>query len=84
MTKILDVFGRAEGIALAAFFYFLGYILTASARDVRVYICARALAALGGQGLQLAQQIIIAGSSLLPSPLFRTSTDAPDPQTPRR
>lgn len=60
-TKILDVFGRAEGIALAAILYSLGYLLTAASTNVRIFIVARAISSLGGQGLQLAQQIIVAG-----------------------
>lgn len=64
MTKILDVFGRAEGIALAAAIYSFGFLLTASAQSPLGFIIARGVSALGGQGLQLAQQIIVAGSSL--------------------
>lgn len=62
-TKILDVFGRAEGISVAATLYSIGYLLTAASTNVRVFIVARAISALGGQGLQLAQQIIVAGES---------------------
>lgn len=40
--------------------------MTACATDVRVFVVSRALAALGGQGIQLAQQIIIAGKLTLP------------------
>lgn len=61
MTKVLDVFGRAEGVCFAAALYSLGYLITAGATDVKVYVFARALSALGGQGIQLAQQIIVAG-----------------------
>lgn len=56
------MFGRAEGVCLAASLYSLGYLLTACATDVKVFVVARALAALGGQGIQLAQQIIVAGT----------------------
>lgn len=63
MTKVLDVFGRAEGVCFAAALYSLGYLVTAGATDVKVYVFARALSALGGQGIQLAQQIIVAGES---------------------
>ncbi|GAA5867400.1 hypothetical protein JCM8547_003334 [Rhodosporidiobolus lusitaniae] len=74
MTKILDVFGRAEGICLAATLYSLGYLLTAAATDVRLYIFARALSALGGQGIQLAQQIIVADTTTLANRGLITST----------
>ncbi|GAA5912263.1 uncharacterized protein JCM6883_003299 [Sporobolomyces salmoneus] len=73
-TKILDVFGRAEGVCLAASLYSLGYILTACATDVKVFVFARALAALGGQGIQLAQQIIVADTTTLSNRGLITST----------
>ena len=34
MTKVLDVFGRAEGVCFAAALYSLGYLITAGATDV--------------------------------------------------
>ncbi|GAA5988535.1 hypothetical protein JCM11641_003307 [Rhodosporidiobolus odoratus] len=74
MTKILDVFGRAEGICFAAILYSLGYLITAGATDVRVYVFARALSALGGQGIQLAQQIIVADTTTLSNRGLITST----------
>ncbi|BGP49152.1 hypothetical protein JCM10450v2_005035 [Rhodotorula kratochvilovae] len=74
MTKILDVFGRAEGICLAATLYSLGYLITAAATDARVYLFARALSALGGQGIQLAQQIIVADTTTLANRGLITST----------
>ncbi|GAA5835089.1 hypothetical protein JCM11251_000161 [Rhodosporidiobolus azoricus] len=74
MTKILDVFGRAEGICLAAILYSLGYLITATATDVRVYVFARAVSALGAQGIQLAQQIIIADTTTLANRGLITST----------
>ncbi|GAA5949173.1 hypothetical protein JCM3765_003319 [Sporobolomyces pararoseus] len=73
-TKILDVFGRAEGVCLAASLYSLGYLLTACATDVKVFVFARALAALGGQGIQLAQQIIVADTTTLSNRGLITST----------
>ncbi|KAI5480517.1 hypothetical protein MNV49_000670 [Pseudohyphozyma bogoriensis] len=74
LTKILDVFGRAEGIALSAVFYSVGYILTATAKDVRVYVAARAISSLGGQGLQMGQQIIVADTTTLTNRGLITST----------
>ncbi|ORY89658.1 major facilitator superfamily domain-containing protein [Leucosporidium creatinivorum] len=73
-TKILDVFGRAEGIALAATLYSIGYLLTAASTNVRIFIVARAISSLGGQGLQLAQQIIVADTTTLSNRGLITST----------
>ncbi|GAA5993287.1 hypothetical protein JCM10908_001413 [Rhodotorula pacifica] len=74
MTKVLDVFGRAEGVCFAAALYSLGYLITAGATDVKVYVFARALSALGGQGIQLAQQIIVADTTTLSNRGLITST----------
>ncbi|KAM0745775.1 MFS general substrate transporter [Meredithblackwellia eburnea MCA 4105] len=74
MTKILDVYGRAEGCTLAAGLYFVGYMLTATAKSPWVFIVARAIATLGGQGIQLAQQIIVADTTTLTNRALITST----------
>ncbi|KAM0789647.1 hypothetical protein ACM66B_000449 [Microbotryomycetes sp. NB124-2] len=73
-TKILDVFGRAEGVFLAAVLYSVGYLMTAAATNAPVYMVARAIASLGGQGLQLAQQIIVADTTTLTNRGLITST----------
>ncbi|KAK4054078.1 hypothetical protein OIV83_001103 [Microbotryomycetes sp. JL201] len=73
-TKILDVFGRAEGVLLAAVLYSVGYLMTAAATNAPVYMVARAIASLGGQGLQLAQQIIVADTTTLTNRGLITST----------
>jgi len=74
ITKILDVFGRAQGVAVAASFWAVGYALTASAQSARMYIFGRAFAALGATGLGLAQQIVVADTSSLANRALFTST----------
>lgn len=67
ITKVLDVFGRAQGVAVAATFWLVGYAFTATASSARMFIFGRAFAALGAQGLGLAQQIVVAGECCSPS-----------------
>ncbi|KAG0151278.1 hypothetical protein CROQUDRAFT_668108 [Cronartium quercuum f. sp. fusiforme G11] len=70
----MDVFGRTEGVLLATLLYFIGAILTSSATSVTQYGVARVASALGSQGLQLAQMIIVADTSSLSSRALLTST----------
>jgi hypothetical protein len=51
-----------------------GYILIACSRNIETFGIARVLASLGGQGLQLSQQIIIADTSTLTNRALLTST----------
>jgi len=74
ISKIMDVFGRAEGVLVAIGLYFIGAILTASSTGVIQYGIARTAAALGSQGLQLSQMIIVADTSSLTSRALLTST----------
>lgn len=73
-AKILDVFGRAEGIALAALLFALGYLMAACSTSIPMFLVAKALAALGAQGIQLAQQIIVADTTTLTNRGLITST----------
>ncbi|KAA1093150.1 hypothetical protein PGT21_026735 [Puccinia graminis f. sp. tritici] len=74
MSKIMDVFGRAEGVLVAIILYLVGALLTASSTGVIQYGIARTAAALGSQGLQLSQMIIVADTSSLTSRALLTST----------
>ncbi|CAH7689388.1 major facilitator superfamily domain-containing protein [Phakopsora pachyrhizi] len=74
MSKIMDVFGRPEGVFLASALCVIGAVLTFSATGMVQYGLARMAAALGSQGLQLAQMIIVADTTSLPSRGLLTST----------
>ncbi|MBW0477071.1 hypothetical protein O181_016786 [Austropuccinia psidii MF-1] len=74
MSKIMDVFGRSEGIVVAMILYSFGSILTSSSTNVVQYGIARMASALGSQGLQLAQLIIVADTSSLEWRALLTST----------
>lgn len=74
ISKILDVFGRGEGVLFSLILYALGFVLTACSTDVPIFVIARATSAFAGQGLQLAQQIIVADTSGLDNRALITST----------
>lgn len=74
MAKILDVFGRAEGLALSAALYSLGYILTSSSNSIISFAIARLIGSAGAQGINLAQQIILADITTLAARGFYVAT----------
>jgi MFS family permease len=74
MAKILDVFGRAEGLALSAALYALGYFLTSTSGDLVTFCISRLIGSAGAQGINLAQQIILADITSLASRGFYVST----------
>ncbi|WAQ85965.1 hypothetical protein PtA15_6A595 [Puccinia triticina] len=67
MSKIMDVFGWAEGFLVAIMIYLIGAILTASSKGVIQHGIGQTAAALGSQGLQLSHMIIVANTSSLTS-----------------
>lgn len=74
MAKIIDVFGRAEGLALSAILYLIGYLLTSSSRSIITFGIGRVIGSAGAQGIGLAQQVILADITTLASRGFFVST----------
>lgn len=74
MAKILDVFGRAEGLALSAALYSLGYILTSTSNGIVSFALARLIGSAGAQGINLTQQIILADITTLAARGFYVAT----------
>ena len=74
MAKVLDIFGRAEGLALSAILYGAGHILVSSARNIITFAIARVIGSAGAQGINLAQQVIVADITSLASRALVTST----------
>ena len=74
MAKILDTFGRAEGLAISALLYGLGFILVSSSSGIVSFAAARVLGSAGAQGINLAQQVIVADITSLASRALVTST----------
>ena len=74
MAKILDVFGRAEGLAISAVLYGAGHLLVSSAHTIVTFGIARVVGSAGAQGINLAQQVIVADITSLASRALVTST----------
>lgn len=74
MAKILDTFGRAEGLAISAILYGIGFLLVSSSSGIVSFAAARVLGSAGAQGINLAQQVIVADITSLASRALVTST----------
>ncbi|KAF7289055.1 MFS domain-containing protein [Mycena chlorophos] len=64
-AKLTDAVGRAEAIAVALFFYVLGYIINATTPDMAGLGAGSCIWELGFSGLQIALQIVIADVTTL-------------------
>ncbi|KAJ7453072.1 drug:h+ antiporter [Mycena latifolia] len=64
-AKLTDAAGRAESIAIALFFYVLGYIVNATTPNMAGLGAGSCIWVLGFSGLQIALQIVIADVTTL-------------------
>ncbi|KAJ7143184.1 drug:h+ antiporter [Mycena crocata] len=64
-AKLTDAAGRAEAIAVALFFYVLGYIINATTPNMAGLGAGSCIWVLGFSGLQIALQIVIADVTTL-------------------
>ncbi|KAJ7073780.1 drug:h+ antiporter [Mycena amicta] len=64
-AKLTDAVGRAESIAIALFFYVLGYIINATTPNMAGLGAGSCIWILGFSGLQIALQIVIADVTTL-------------------
>ncbi|KAJ6526238.1 drug:h+ antiporter [Mycena vulgaris] len=64
-AKLTDAAGRAESIAIALFFYVLGYIVNATTPNMAGLGAGSCIWVLGFSGLQIALQIVIADITTL-------------------
>ena len=60
IAKISDITSRPYTYILALFFYAVGYIVAATSQSVSAYIVGEAFVAVGGAGLDLTNDIIVA------------------------
>ncbi|KAE8210810.1 hypothetical protein CF319_g1275 [Tilletia indica] len=60
IAKLADVFGRAQGYVLSICFYIVGFILLASAQDIKTTAAGVVFYAIGNSGTQIMQQIVLA------------------------
>ncbi|OAA69122.1 general substrate transporter [Cordyceps fumosorosea ARSEF 2679] len=65
LAKILDTWGRPQGLALMLLIWCLGYIITACARTIETYAAALVFSAVGAQGVSYCVTVFIADTSSL-------------------
>ncbi|KAJ4165459.1 hypothetical protein LMH87_007091 [Akanthomyces muscarius] len=65
LAKILDTWGRPQGLALMLLIWCLGYIMTACARTIETYAAALVFSAVGSQGVSYCVTVFIADTSSL-------------------
>ncbi|KIW10761.1 hypothetical protein PV08_10060 [Exophiala spinifera] len=64
-AKILDTWGRPQGIGLMTFIWVIGYIMMASCRNVQTYAAAQVFSVTGAQGVSYCLTVFISDMSTL-------------------
>ncbi|OLN81917.1 Siderophore iron transporter mirB 7 [Colletotrichum chlorophyti] len=67
LAKILDTWGRPQGLAIMLLCWVLGFIMMAACRNVETYAAAQVFYAVGSQGISYCITIFIADTSSLKS-----------------
>ncbi|KAI1981935.1 hypothetical protein LOZ53_000813 [Ophidiomyces ophidiicola] len=65
LAKILDTWGRPQGMALMLFFWVIGYIVKAACNNVQTYAAAQVFSSVGAQGVSYCLTVFIADTSSL-------------------
>ncbi|KAK4183887.1 putative siderophore iron transporter [Podospora australis] len=65
LAKILDVWGRPQGMALMLFIWTLGFIMMAATNGVELYAAAQVFSTVGAQGISYCLTIFVADTSSL-------------------
>ncbi|KAI1926097.1 hypothetical protein LOZ12_000476 [Ophidiomyces ophidiicola] len=65
LAKILDTWGRPQGMALMLFFWVIGYIMKAACNNVQTYAAAQVFSSVGAQGVSYCLTVFIADTSSL-------------------
>ncbi|CAH0057594.1 unnamed protein product [Clonostachys solani] len=63
--KILDTWGRPQGLALTLLFWVMGIVMMAACRNVETYAAAQVFSSVGAQGVSYCLTIFIADTSSL-------------------
>ncbi|KAH8168662.1 major facilitator superfamily protein [Sarocladium implicatum] len=78
LAKILDTWGRPQGLALTLFLWVVGFIMMAACGNVETYAAAQVFSSVGSQGVSYCLTIFIADtSSLLNRPLMLAFATSP-------
>lgn len=65
LAKILDTWGRPQGLALTLFIWVIGFIMMACSNSVEAYAAAQVFSAVGAQGVSYCLTIFVADTSSL-------------------
>jgi MFS family permease len=63
LAKILDTWGRPQGLALMLVLWTLGFVMMAACRDVATYIAAQVFSVVGSQGVSYCLTVFVADTS---------------------
>ncbi|CAM1510925.1 Fc.00g084380.m01.CDS01 [Cosmosporella sp. VM-42] len=78
MAKLLDTWGRPQTMALATFFWLIGFVMMAACKNVETYAAAQVFSLVGAQGVSYCLTVFIADtSSLLNRPLMLAFATSP-------
>ncbi|OAL52933.1 MFS general substrate transporter [Pyrenochaeta sp. DS3sAY3a] len=65
LAKLLDMWGRPQGLLLSLFVWMVGYIMMASCRNVETYAAAQVFSSTGSQAVSYILTVFIADTSSL-------------------
>ncbi|KAH7119730.1 major facilitator superfamily domain-containing protein [Dendryphion nanum] len=65
LAKLLDTWGRPQGLLLSLFVWIVGYIMMASCKNVQTYAAAQVFSSTGSQGVSYCLTVFIADTSTL-------------------
>ncbi|KAK5940428.1 hypothetical protein PMZ80_006843 [Knufia obscura] len=65
IAKILDTWGRPQGMALTLFLWIVGFIMMAGCKNVETYAAAQVFSAVGAQGVSYCMTVFISDTSSL-------------------
>ncbi|PVH69258.1 siderophore iron transporter [Cadophora sp. DSE1049] len=65
LAKLLDMWGRPQGLLLSLFVWMVGYIMMASCKNVETYAAAQVFSSTGSQAVSYILTVFIAGTSTL-------------------
>ncbi|KAJ4361954.1 hypothetical protein N0V83_010895 [Neocucurbitaria cava] len=65
LAKLLDMWGRPQGLLLSLFVWMVGYVMMASCRNVETYAAAQVFSSTGSQAVSYILTVFIADTSTL-------------------
>ncbi|KAH6609783.1 major facilitator superfamily transporter [Trichoderma cornu-damae] len=78
LAKILDTWGRPQGLLLTLFLWVIGFIMMAACNNVETYAAAQVFSSIGSQGVSYCITVFIADTtSLLNRPLMLAYATSP-------